>query len=1537
MKRYVVIGGALAVVAVTAIAQGPEDEVTSGGGFLVNFLENQISGPGRQIGLSGVSGVLSSQARIERITVSDENGPWMVIEDVEIDWSRTQLLRARLQVNRLHIGEVTWLRRGVTPPPAPGLPTPEARPFTVPELPVSVRLEDLALQRLAFDEAVFGMAAELSAGGSLVLEGGTLDTDINVTRLDGPGGELALDASFSNATRALDIDLNLSEPAGGVVATALNIEGTPAIDLSVTGSGPLDNVDIELALDAGGERLAGGTVALRGADEGLGFDAQLTGAIAPLVPPDFRDFFGGETAILARGVNKTGGGLRLDRLDVSGAALTLGGRLETGSDGFLRSLDLSGRLGDPADAPVRLPVPGAETLLNSATLRVEFGAGDRWSGLVVLDRLQAGGLEMEDVTLTMGGRARNLEDPALRDVTVVLEGLATGVWSPDPAVAAAIGTRMDLFADVALVPGGTVDVRQAQFGGNGLSAFTTGRFAEGVYSGRGALRAANIGVFEGLAGRRLGGALALTAEGSVTPLDRAFDLTFDGSANDLTLGDDRLDRLLAGETTLGGRAVRDELGFRTQNLRLDNPQLSFVSDGQIASTGTDFGFEARLADLALLDPRATGALAAQGRASGQGGPLDLSLSAMIAEGSLIDRPLSDFALGFDGRLDGQDLTGNVTGGGSFDALALDLGAGIAIEGGRREISGLRLAVGPNLLTGNLTQTDDAPVEGELVLNAPDVAPLAAMALVEATGTVETTIVLSASDPGQGARLTGRADELAVGANRIGALVFDFTVTDALGLPLIAGAAHGRDIAAAGFDVATIGIDAQQLDAARMRVSLDSELAIGTRVETVAELERLDAGFAATLQQLLVNQGDLSAALTAPSTVTVADGAVTLTPLALDLGNGRLTAQGSFADEIDLSLDLSALPLAIANTILPQLGLGGELTGTARITGPRSAPDVRFDIAGHQVTSAQTAATGLPPLTIAAQGQTTGGRLGLNASVTAQGLAATAQGELPLGTGGMDLRIGLQSFPLGLIDRVAGNRGLAGTVTGNAHVTGAYADPTVTFQAEGTGLGLAMLRENGLPALNLSIDGGFQGGAITLNRAQAGGAPGLALNGSGRIPLQGSGLDLRLTGTVPINLADSFLAGRLAQASGALQVDATVTGALASPQFNGNLSVNGGTFVDPTTNIRIDNLRMDAGLSGQTLTLRDLAGTVGGGTIGGTGTLTIDPARGFPADLAIRIANVRYTDGAFVTTTVDGNLTLIGPIQNGGVLGGRIDLGHTEISVAEGLGFGGQATLDEVTHFRPPPRVQETLRRAAVGAPSPPQPGRGALVLDLRITAPNQIFVRGRGLDVEVGGELRLTGPTNDIQPIGQFDLRRGRLNLIGQRIEFQEGSVQLVGDLDPRINFVARTRSGDVTAIVTVSGRASSPDITFSSDPPLPQDEVLSHVLFNRTTQNLSPFQAAQLAAAAAELAGQGGNGLMSQIRSSLGFDDLDIITDEDGETAVRAGRYLSDEVYLDVQTAPGGESRVELTYEINERLTARGSVGSDGNTTLGIFFERDF
>ena len=191
--------------------------------------------------------------------------------------------------------------------------------------------------------------------------------------------------------------------------------------------------------------------------------------------------------------------------------------------------------------------------------------------------------------------------------------------------------------------------------------------------------------------------------------------------------------------------------------------------------------------------------------------------------------------------------------------------------------------------------------------------------------------------------------------------------------------------------------------------------------------------------------------------------------------------------------------------------------------------------------------------------------------------------------------------------------------------------------------------------------------------------------------------------------------------------------------------------------------------------------------------------------------------------------------------------------------------------------------------------------------------------------MTVRGTTTDMQPVGQFDLRRGRILILGQRIDFDEGSLQLVGNLDPQIHFVAETRSQDVTAIVTVSGRVSSPEITFSSEPPLPQDEVLAHVLFNRATADLSAFQLAQLASAAAELAGGGGGpGIISQIRGATGLDDLDIITTDEGATAVRAGMYLERErLSRRAVRHPGRDpGRAELRGEPQRHRPRRGGLG---------------
>ena len=146
-----------------------------------------------------------------------------------------------------------------------------------------------------------------------------------------------------------------------------------------------------------------------------------------------------------------------------------------------------------------------------------------------------------------------------------------------------------------------------------------------------------------------------------------------------------------------------------------------------------------------------------------------------------------------------------------------------------------------------------------------------------------------------------------------------------------------------------------------------------------------------------------------------------------------------------------------------------------------------------------------------------------------------------------------------------------------------------------------------------------------------------------------------------------------------------------------------------------------------------------------------------------------------------------------------------------------------------------------------------------------------------------------------------------------------------------------ITVFVTVSGRISELDVSFSSQPELPEDEVLARLIFNRGINELSPLQIAQLAAAAADLAGGSETSLLGSLREAVGLDELDIVTDAEGNAAVRAGTYIQENVYLGVEAGARGTTRGTINLDITEDLKARGSVGSDGDSSLGVFYEKDY
>ena len=1401
--------------------------------WLTNFVQDRLSTPERQIQLSNIDGALGSDVSVREITISDQQGVWLRVNNATLNWNQAALFLGRLEVRSLKADSIDYIRNAV---PAEGvdLPPPEAGTFQVPEFPVAIILDELSVPKVTFGENVFGLGSQISLTGAFSLDGGNLTTNLDVVRLDGPGGTLNLDAAYKKADNSVDVGLELVEPENGVIANLLSIENRPAVTLSLKGSGRVADLRTDLVLQANQQTALSGVATVKQQADGFAVAADLRGPLSTLIAEPYRPFFGAETSLTANALVRSEGGLSITGLKLNGGQLSLEAAAETTPDNFLKTLALNAVVADPAGGKVTLPVPGNGTRVGSAQLAVAFGgdADEQWNSTLAIAGFETDGFAADNLALTLGGVAANLSDPAARRLTFNGDGTVSGIKGSQE-VEAALGDSIGIGIAGLWNAGEPVQLAQFRVVGQALTAMLTGQLEGLDFKGDIGLETASIAPFSGLAGRQLDGGLTLKATGAIMPLTGGFDLTLDGTGRDLSIDDTVADGLLAGTVSLSGRVARDTNGLTADNFRIENPQVQLLANGTYSNALADFAFNLDLSDLALLSKQATGPLKVVGTAKGAESIIDLNLDASVASGALAGRALRAGTVSFAGRYNVDRLDGTISGGGSLDGFRTALSADISVTDAAQTLANLDFEAAGTRITGGLVRAADSGlIDGGLSVVSPDVSVPAALALLEASGAVNAQVTLAPADGKQGATVKGDVRDLVVNDIRVGAADINASVGDLFGVPAINGSANASKVSAAGVDIDTLTAKASQTGDTTA-FDAQAELATGTNVDIAGSLTPVADGYRLALERAQLVQGQLSARLAQPTLLQVAGSNVTLDAVRFDVGSGSITASGSAGEVLNIALDISQLPLSIANAVAPDLGLAGTLSGRATIAGTGS-------------------------------------------------------------------------------------------------------DPQVTFNAQAQGVNAAAIGEFGIAPLTIGANGSFGNNTVTLASLSANGSGGLTVSGSGTVPLSGGGLNVTLTGSAPLALGNRFVADRGGQLSGVVALNAQVSGSIASPQFGGRVSTSNAGYIDPELNLRLQGITGSASLNGTNLVIDSLSASLAtGGSVSASGSVGL--TGGYAADVRVALNSARYADGNLFVATLSGNLALSGNLTGSPLLSGDVLVEQANITVPEN--FGGGAQLIDVQHVRTPPAVEQTLARAKVderGAPVPQTRTPGVL-LDINVNAPNQIFIRGRGLDAEVGGSVRLTGPIGNIQPVGGFSLNRGRLAILGQRVTFDSGTVTLVGDLDPVLNLVARTQGEGITVFVTVSGRASDIDVSFTSSPMLPQDEVLSRLIFNRSMSELSPLQLAKLAGAAAELVGGGGNGLVDSLRGAAGLADLDIVTDDSGNVAVQAGTYIQDNVYLGVQAGAGGQSKVTINLDVTDDLKVTGAAGQDGNSSLGVFYEKDY
>ncbi|MEJ8476139.1 translocation/assembly module TamB domain-containing protein [Roseibium algae] len=569
---------------------------------------------------------------------------------------------------------------------------------------------------------------------------------------------------------------------------------------------------------------------------------------------------------------------------------------------------------------------------------------------------------------------------------------------------------------------------------------------------------------------------------------------------------------------------------------------------------------------------------------------------------------------------------------------------------------------------------------------------------------------------------------------------------------------------------------------------------------------------------------------------------------------------------------------------------------------------------------------------------------------ADGLANVENLTLALGSGSLsisgsagdalDLTANLNKVPLALANAFVPDAGVAGFLSGTVRVTGSSIAPVANWTLSANGLTAKPLSQKGLPTLNVASTGKLDSGLVT-QKTTLSGPTDLVLTAEGKVGIERpQSLNLALNGSLPLSFLRRPLTEAGLRAGGGVTISGSVGGTLSNPQYSLTAKPKGITITELTSAVTLQEVTGSVDVTPAGITLSSLSAKLAsGGSVAVSGSVKLGPT--LDANIKATATQARYIDPGLVTAVVDADIAITGPLSStseAAQVSGEIKIRKADISIPESLG--GAVPAVAVQHINAPKAIRSQMTELGADKQDKATQDTSGLPprLNVKLSAPGKIFIRGRGLDAELFGDLTISGTTEDPQALGAFNLKRGQMDILTRRLAFSKGTATFFGDLTPVINFLATTTVNGTTISISVTGKADDPIIAFSSAPELPQDEVLALLLFGTEMGSLSPGQIAELAGAIRTLSGGGSDGPLSQIRKSLGLDTLDINTQgEDGPT-IGVGRYINDNIYLGVEQGTNSAgSRVRVDIDLDKGLKLRGEVGANGSSKAGIFFERDY
>ncbi len=868
-----------------------------------------------EVRVERIEGTVLDRLTLHGLEVSDSAGTWLTAETATVDWRPAQLFTGRLWIDLLAASEVNVAR------------PPEAAPEGTEEeegggLNLDL-LEHLTLRALDLDgvhlaEPVLGMPFSFRAAGQATgTEQGGIDALIEAQRLDAPG-EARLEVRHRPGG-VLGIHLAAFEPQGGAVARLLDLPGLPAVRLSLDGEGPVSDWDGALLAEAED------FVTIE-ADLDLSLGAARSAAIAatlrpgPLMPAEISGLTG-EALDLAATLRDHGNGtLSAEDVRLRGQGWTLDGAASADEEFVVTGqavLDITDGAGFEALAGV--PVGQG---------RLEARVQGPLDGLeVALDATVA-----DTVVRRAEVRARGvLGGDAL---PFSAEGRIEGVGELVPQAAPIVGEGLDFAVNGTFwTDTGDIGVERLTVQSPVIGAEYVGTIGTAPLQVAGGLEASvtDLSALEPLTGVALRGVGTIGADLKADQDIILGDLRL--TLRDFATGIPQADALVAGPVDAESRVEWRGQEIRLRDLRLRAPGASLDANVALTRfTDLDGAFVLEAPELGRLNVGVEGAARAEGTIAG-------TLAAPV-----LTATVGGQGVGVAGLAVRQP------------SAALRLTAqGIEVAKLNALVSGVRVA-------GQVALPFDAPLlDGAFTLRMESPEDLAALTGQPLTGSLSGEVTLAPVDGTQGlsARLFGEALALPDAGVLVTSLQASAELRDLFGAPdgtveVSAGEGGAGPVA---WQNGTLRADLDDGGGA-FSLTMRGTPTAPYVAETSGRLEMGEA-IAVRLNALRVANPDHAVRLTAPTTVTLKGGDITVAPTRLAVDGGSVDLEARLAGgAVNLTVSGREIPLDVLEVAVPDYPVDGVVAVDLRLSGPLGGPTGRLELRTSPLALPETGVRGL---------------------------------------------------------------------------------------------------------------------------------------------------------------------------------------------------------------------------------------------------------------------------------------------------------------------------------------------------------------------------------------------------------------------------------------------------------------------------------------------------------------------------------------------------------------------------------------------------